>query len=43
MVKALGLARISLHVSGRNAEAQALYEQMGFDVMGISMSKALPR
>ncbi len=41
MVKALGLARISLHVSGRNPEAQALYGQLGFAVMGISMSKAL--
>jgi ribosomal protein S18 acetylase RimI-like enzyme len=43
MVKALGLARISLHVSGRNPESQALYKQLGFAVMGISMSKALER
>jgi ribosomal protein S18 acetylase RimI-like enzyme len=43
MVKALGLARISLHVSGRNPEAQALYGQLGFAVMGISMSKALKK
>ena len=43
LVAELGLVRVSLHVAGKNIEAQALYLQLGFAVMGISMSKSLAR
>jgi ribosomal protein S18 acetylase RimI-like enzyme len=41
IARSLGLARVSLHVAGQNAEAQALYAKLGYAVMGISMSMAL--
>ena len=41
IVKKMGLPRISLHVSGANPSAQALYEEIGFKIMGISMSKPI--
>ena len=39
LVKKMGLPRISLHVAGANPGAQALYEKVGFKVMGVSMAK----
>jgi ribosomal protein S18 acetylase RimI-like enzyme len=39
----LNLSRVSLHVAGKNTEAQALYEKLGFLVMGISLSKTVAR
>lgn len=41
LVRSMGLSRVSLHVSGQNRQAQALYDQLGFAVMGVSMSKQL--
>jgi ribosomal protein S18 acetylase RimI-like enzyme len=40
-VKNLGLDRISLHVFGHNQAAQALYEQLGYEITNINMSKRL--
>ena len=40
-VKKLGLDRISLHVFGHNQAAQALYEQLGYEITNINMSKKL--
>ncbi len=39
--RALGVVSVGLNVFGHNRGAQALYEQMGFDVTGIQMSKRL--
>jgi ribosomal protein S18 acetylase RimI-like enzyme len=40
-VRALGLARIGLHVFGHNPGAQALYRRLGYGVTGINMVKQL--
>lgn len=39
--RALGVVSVGLNVFGHNRGAQALYEQMGFEVTGISMTKRL--
>ena len=39
--RALGVVSVGLNVFGHNRGAQALYEQMGFEVTGIQMSKRL--
>ena len=41
IVKALGLDVISLHVFGHNRAAKKLYEQVGYEVTNIHMSKKL--
>ena len=38
-VRKLGLNTISLHVFGHNRAAQALYDQLGYEVTNINMSK----
>ena len=39
--RALGVVSVGLNVFGHNLGARALYEQMGFEVTGISMTKRL--
>lgn len=39
--RGLGVVSVGLNVFGHNRGAQALYEQMGFEVTGISMAKRL--
>ena len=39
--RALGVVSVGLNVFGHNRGAQALYEQMGFEVTGIQMAKRL--
>lgn len=39
--RALGVVSVGLNVFGHNLGAQALYEQMGFEVTGIQMAKRL--
>ena len=40
-VRELGLDTISLHVFGHNHAAKALYDQLGYEVTNINMSKKL--
>ena len=40
-VKEFGVMRIALHVFGHNHAARALYEKVGYEIMGIGMSKRI--
>jgi len=40
-VKELGAIRISLHVFGHNHAARDLYEEVGYEITDVSMSKKL--
>jgi len=42
-VKALGLAKIALHVFAHNRAARALYEKTGFEITGIYLTKKLTK
>jgi ribosomal protein S18 acetylase RimI-like enzyme len=42
-VKELGVDKIALHVFAHNHIARALYENAGFEITGINMTKKLTR
>ena len=43
LVQEMGLDSIGLHVFGYNHAARALYEDMGYQITGICMTKTLPK
>jgi ribosomal protein S18 acetylase RimI-like enzyme len=40
-VRELGLTRIALHVFGHNPAARAMYDKLGYEVVGLAMAKTL--
>ena len=41
LIRQMGIGKVSLHVFGYNHAARALYEKMGYQIIGIGMTKTL--